>query len=182
MQNAVKPSSDAQKPSPIRRAVSTLAPPTLPDRERGHLPMNLHPPKTLTLSLAGGLAGASSNDHAAAKLSRQLSLRCAALLASHPCHPSPPPEPFLSPGAGDSLAHGRHLGLKITLHLCLSVAAQAGPTRLEARDPLPPPPAEVRPTTMNTCVNTRVQALSEHTREHSREHRRGRDAPKRCTG
>ena len=70
------------------------------------------PPKRLTL-LAAGLAGASSNDHAAAKLSRQLSSRCAALLTSHPCHPSPPPEPFHSPGAGVSLAHGRHLRLKM---------------------------------------------------------------------
>ena len=66
-------------------------------------PPNPHP------FLAGGLAGASSNDHAAAKLSRQTLMRCAALLAAHPCHPTPPPEPFLSPGTGDSLAHGRHI-------------------------------------------------------------------------
>ena len=88
-------------------------------------PPNPHP------FLAGGLAGASSNDHAAAKLSRQTLMRCAALLASHPCHPSPPPEPFLSPGAGDSSAHGRHLGLKMRLRL--PIAAQAGLPRPEAR-------------------------------------------------
>ena len=95
-----------------RRAVSTLPPPTLPDRKRCHLSVNLHPPPNPHPFLAGGLAGASGNGHAAAKLSRQTRMRCAALLVSHPCHPSPPPEPFLSPGAGDSLAHGRHLGLK----------------------------------------------------------------------
>ena len=88
-------------------------------------PPNPHP------FLAGGLAGASSNDHAAAKLSRQTLMRCAALLAAHPCHPTPPPEPFLSPGAGDSLAHGWSLGLKFAYRL--PVAAQAGLTRLEAR-------------------------------------------------
>ena len=75
--------------------------------------MNLHPPPNPHPFLAGGLAGASGNDHAAAKLSRQTRMRCAALLTSHPCHPSLPPEPFHSPGAGDSLAHGRHLGLKM---------------------------------------------------------------------
>ena len=69
-------------------------------------PPNPHP------FLAAGLAGASGNGHAAAKLSRQTRMRCALLLVSHPCHLSPPPEPFLSPEAGHSLAHGRHLGLK----------------------------------------------------------------------
>ena len=44
---------------------------------------------------------------------RQNWMRCAALMASHHCHPAPPTEPFLSPGSGDSLAHGRHLGLKM---------------------------------------------------------------------
>ena len=97
----------------IDRGVSTLPPASLPDRKRCDLSMNLHPPPNPHPFLAGGLAGASSNDHAAAKLSRQTLMRCAALLASHPCHPSPPPEPFLSPGAGDSSAHGRHLGLKM---------------------------------------------------------------------
>ena len=63
--------------------------------------------------------------------STQTLMRCAALLASHPCHPSPPPEPFLSPGAGDSSAHGRHLGLKMAFRL--PVAAQAGLRRPEAR-------------------------------------------------
>ena len=97
----------------VDRGVSTLPPANLPGRKRCDLSMNLHPPPNPHPFLAGGLAGASSNDHAAAKLSRQTLMRCAALLASHPCHPSPPPEPFLSPGAGDSSAHGRHLGLKM---------------------------------------------------------------------
>ena len=119
------------KPPLIDRGVSTLPPASLPDRKRCDLSVNLHPLPNPHPFLAGGLAGAASNDHAAAKLSRQTLMRCAALLASHPCHPSPPPEPFLSPGAGDSSAHGRHLGLKMRLRL--PVAAQAGLTRPEAR-------------------------------------------------
>ena len=95
-----------------RRAVSTLPPLSFSDRKRCHLSVNLHPPPNPHPFLAGGLAGASGNDHAAAKLSRQTRMRCAPLMASHPCHPTPSPEPFLSPGAGVSLAHGRHLGLK----------------------------------------------------------------------
>ena len=119
------------KPPLIDRGVSTLPPASLPGRKRCDLSVTLHPPPNPHPFLAGGLAGAASNDHAAAKLSRQTLMRCAALLASHPCHPSPPPEPFLSPGAGDSSAHGRHLGLKMRLRL--PVAAQAGLTRPEAR-------------------------------------------------
>ena len=93
-------SVDISPPDPSR-------PRTGPSTHEPSTPQNPHP------CLAGGLAGASGNDYAAAKLSRQMSLRCAALLASHPCHPSPPPEPFLSPEAGHSLAHGRHRGLKM---------------------------------------------------------------------
>ena len=111
----------------IDRGVSTLPPASLPDRKRCDLSVNLHPPPNPHPFLAAGLAGASSNDHAAAKLSRQTFMRCAALLASHPCHPSPPPEPFLSPGAGDSSAHGWHLGLKMAyidpLQLKLDIGA-----------------------------------------------------------
>ena len=114
-----------------RRAVSTLPPPSFSDRKRCHLSMNLHPPPNPHPFLAGGLAGASGNDHAAAKLSRQTRMRCAPLMASHPCHPTPSPEPFLSPGAGDSLAHGRHLGLETAYIDPLQL--KAGPTRPEAR-------------------------------------------------
>ena len=87
-----------------------------PDPSRPRMGPSTHepsPPQNPHPFLAGGLAGAASNDHAAAKLSRQTLMRCAALLASHHCHPSPPPEPFISPGAGVSLAHGRHIGLKM---------------------------------------------------------------------
>ena len=109
----MKESDFVSKSLLTRRAVSTLPPPSFSDRKRCHLSMNLHPPPNPHPFLAGGLAGASGNDHAAAKLSRQTRMRCAPLMASHPCHPTPSPEPFLSPGAGVSLAHGRHLGLKM---------------------------------------------------------------------
>ena len=97
----------------IDRGVSTLPPASVPDRKRCDLSVNLHPPPNPHPPGCWAGRDASSNGHAAAKLSRQTLMRCAALLASHPCRPSPPPEPFLSPGAGDSSAHGRHLGLKM---------------------------------------------------------------------
>ena len=100
----MKESDFVSKSLLTRRAVSTLPPPSFSDRKRCHLSMNLHPPPNPHPFLAAGLAGASGNDHAAAKLSRQTRMRCAALMASHPCHATPSPEPFLSPGAGVSLA------------------------------------------------------------------------------
>ena len=57
LRHAVKPASDALKPSPIRRAVSTLVYATLLHPVQGLLPMNLHPPESAGLG-AGGLAGA----------------------------------------------------------------------------------------------------------------------------
>ena len=57
LRHAVKPSSDARKPSLIRRAVSTLVYATLLHPVQGLLPMNLHPPGSAGLG-AGGLAGA----------------------------------------------------------------------------------------------------------------------------
>ena len=46
----MKESDFVSKSLLTRRAVSTLPPPTLPDRKRCHLSVNLHPPQTLTLS------------------------------------------------------------------------------------------------------------------------------------
>ena len=44
LRHAVKPASDALKPSPIRRAVSTLVYATLLRPAQGLLPMTIHPP------------------------------------------------------------------------------------------------------------------------------------------
>ena len=57
LRHAVKPASDALKPSPIRRAVSTLVYATLLHPVQALLPMNLQPPESAGLG-AGGLAGA----------------------------------------------------------------------------------------------------------------------------
>ena len=46
LRHAVKPASDALKPSPIRRAVSTLVYATLLRPAQELLPMSLHPSET----------------------------------------------------------------------------------------------------------------------------------------
>ena len=57
LRHAVKPASDALKPSPIRRAVSTLVYATLLHPVPGLLPVTMQPPESAGLG-AGGLAGA----------------------------------------------------------------------------------------------------------------------------
>ena len=68
--HAVKGSSDAEKPSPIRRAVSTLVYATPLHPAQGHLPVILHPPNSAVF-WAGGLAGACRRRPCSSRFNRQ---------------------------------------------------------------------------------------------------------------